>query len=152
MEQYPDTDGADRAAHAHALSTWGPDDFRACDYHRGNWAVIARAAERALAAGGDSADMADRAEHNPEFDEHDRKYAVSLFYDPMTWSDGDEALVNGQHRLCALRAAGVVSCPVDGRHLPETVHEVTTATPSAQARPHAAGFWPRYVRGLGRSP
>ncbi|OPC76696.1 hypothetical protein B4N89_45240 [Embleya scabrispora] len=152
VEQYPDAEGADRAAHAHAFSTWGPDDFRACEYHRGDWAAIALAAERALAAGGDTADMADRAGRDPELDDHDRECAASLIYDPIAWSDGDEALVNGQHRLCALRAAGAVSCPVDGRHLPDTVHEAIKATPSAQARAHAAGFWRRYVRGLGRFP
>jgi hypothetical protein len=49
------------------------------------------------------------------------------------FDDTGYALVDGQHRLCALRAAGVASCPVTGAYLPDTDYG-----PPMEAAVHAA--------------
>ncbi|MFE9469378.1 hypothetical protein ACFYNW_38385 [Streptomyces virginiae] len=73
-------------------------------------------------------------------DERDREWARALVQDPICWDDNHDSLTNGQHRSCALRAAGVPYLPVEGRHLP------AAAKPDAvDARTHAQqtvhGFW-----------
>lgn len=48
----------------------------------------------------------------------------TLLEQPITWNDGDDGIGDGQHRLCALRAAGVRQCPVEGVFLPDTDYGV----------------------------
>jgi hypothetical protein len=58
------------------------------------------------------------------------------FRDPIRWDEGGPNLINGQHRLCALRAAGGSACPVDGLHLPRAA---LARDPSEPPTEHAAG-------------
>ncbi|MFE5517329.1 hypothetical protein ACFQ9Q_06270 [Streptomyces virginiae] len=55
-----------------------------------------------------------------------------MVQDPICWDDNHDSLTNGQHRTCALRAAGVPYLPVEGRHLPDTAQR-----DAMDARTHA---------------
>lgn len=54
---------------------------------------------------------------------------------------GQENLTNGQHRLCALRAAGVEVIPVYGRHLPDHDETEPSQDAHAHARRTVEDFW-----------
>lgn len=51
--------------------------------------------------------------------DEDRQWLASLFTNPIHWNDRGRTLINGRHRLCALRTADVPVCPVKGRYLPD---------------------------------
>jgi hypothetical protein len=93
------------------------EGFAACPYHQGGWARIGEIAQRLLAAGDWRRAWTD-LDVDGALEREDRRWLDSLFTDPIRWNDRGSHLVNGRHRLCALRAAGVSACPVDGLHLP----------------------------------
>lgn len=130
---YPHDWYAGQVAHAELFTRLTPADFAACPYHQGNWAAIAEAATAYAAADPDDDSEHGRAAHTMEhLDERERTWARALVQDPICWDDNHDSLTNGQHRTCALRAAGVPYLPVEGRHLPDT------AKPDAMdARTHA---------------
>ncbi|MFF9909538.1 hypothetical protein [Streptomyces sp. NPDC013457] len=138
---YPDNWYAGQVAHAELFARLTQEDFAACPYHEGNWPAIAEAATELAAAELDANAERGRAAHAMEhLEERDREWARALVQDPICWDDNHDSLTNGQHRTCALRAAGVLHLPVEGRHLPDT------APPDAvDARTHAQrtvqGFW-----------
>ncbi|MEU6950660.1 hypothetical protein ABZ957_36535 [Streptomyces sp. NPDC046316] len=127
---YPDDWDAGQVAHAELFARLTPEDFAACPYHEGNWAAIAEAATELAAA---ELDERGRAAYAMEhLEESDREWARALVQDPICWDDNHDSLTNGQHRTCALRAAGVPYLPVEGRHLPDT-----TPPDAMDARTHA---------------
>jgi hypothetical protein len=89
------------------LSGFGRDDFAACPFHRADWQRIADAAV-ALARGEDPGTLPVR----------EARWLASLLEDPIAWDQGSTRLDNGQHRVCALRAAGVDLCVAAGLTLP----------------------------------
>ncbi|MFE2270725.1 hypothetical protein ACFXB4_15960 [Streptomyces lavendulae] len=138
---YPEDWYAGQVAHAELFARLTPDDFAACPYHEGNWAAIAEAAtEFAAAELDDDAERGRAAYAMEHLNERDREWARALVQDPICWDDNHDGLTNGQHRTCALRAAGVPYLPVEGRHLPGTIKPEPV-----DARTHAQqtvrGFW-----------
>ncbi|MFJ9933921.1 hypothetical protein ACIRSJ_12440 [Streptomyces virginiae] len=84
----------------------------------------------------------DRLHHATHLSDRDRAWFRSLIGGGHIWWDtGQQNLTNGQHRMCALRAAGVEVIPGYGRHLPDR----DEATPSQDAQAHARrtveDFW-----------
>ncbi|MFK0258443.1 hypothetical protein [Streptomyces sp. NPDC090445] len=138
---YPDDWYAGQLAHAELFARLTPEDFAACPYHQGNWAAIAEAAtELAAAELADGAERGRKAYAMEQLDERDREWARALVQDPICWDENHDSLTNGQHRTCALRAAGIPCLPVEGRHLPDS-----TRPDAVDARTHAQqtvhGFW-----------
>lgn len=138
---YPEDWYAGQVAHAELFARLTPEDFAACPYHQGDWTAIAEAATELAAAELDDDDerqrMANAMEH---LEERDREWARALVQDPICWDDNHDSLTNGQHRTCALRAAGVPYLPVEGRYLPDS-----DPPDAVDARTHAQqtvqGFW-----------
>ncbi len=147
LETYPDGrryDAPGPAAHAEVFARLTGQDFAECRYHQANWALIGEIAAAAVRdhAGDWRAALAGTAVAlSPE----EQGYLEYLFADPIKWDDGDGTFTNGQHRSCALRAAGVAMCPVRGRYLAAEPYPATVP-----AREHAertvASFWISYVR------
>ncbi|MFD3840245.1 hypothetical protein ACFWWC_28930 [Streptomyces sp. NPDC058642] len=91
-------------------------------------------------------DEQDRLYRATHLSERDRAWFRSLIGGGHIWWDtGQQNLTNGQHRLCARRAAGIEVIPVYGRHLPD--HD--ESTPSQDALTHARrtveDFWLAHV-------
>ncbi|MEU8136330.1 hypothetical protein [Streptodolium elevatio] len=67
-------------------------------------------------------------------------WIASLFTDPVLWNGRQENFTNGQHRTCALRAAGAPAVPAAGRYLPSRPYPAPVeATQDASVR--VAAFW-----------
>lgn len=93
-----------------------PAAFEECPYHRGDWRRIAEAAGLivdGLAGGAPLQDVLRSLRARLVLSEDDALWLWSLFDDPICWRPGEDEVVNGQHRLCALRAAGVPCAPVE---------------------------------------
>jgi len=139
-------DGPDpvQVAHAELFTRLRPDDFAACPYHQGDWpAIITAVTAIAAAEERDEDNLDTRPRILDQLNPHDRHWASQLLADHLWWDQGDTHLTNGQHRLCALRAAGVAVVPVYGRHLPDTPHPDADAVPEASdhARRTVQQFW-----------
>jgi hypothetical protein len=74
----------------------------------------------------------------------DEHWLDSFALDPIAWDDGHGSITNGQHRLCALRAAGTLTCPVDGRHVPDDPYP-SPVPAHEHARQTITEFWSRYL-------
>jgi hypothetical protein len=144
----------EQAAHAAAfLSAEGREAMTSCPYHQPDWPRLVRILVEIL----DTFDGKDpQPQRHPDYvllSAEDKQWLRTLLAESIEWDDRDQMLTNGQHRLCALRAAGVQHCPVNGRYLPDTDHgPASTATNHAQAavrvswQGYAAGRrWPRWV-------
>lgn len=101
-------------AGAHFFLSLDADHFAACPYHRHDWVAIAEASVdllKGLSPGSDRDDVlsgaADLLPAGP-----DRQELAFLFSDPITWSPSTTSITNGQHRTCALKAAGARWCAV----------------------------------------
>jgi hypothetical protein len=110
-----------QAAHAAAfLSEDGRRVMASCDYHKYDWARLVRILRETFdQADGNGLDPRTHPEYG-QLSRDEQRELVRLVDAPIAWSDGDKELTNGQHRLCALRAAGIEACPVRGRFLPGT--------------------------------
>lgn len=130
---YPDDDPAGghtgQTATAEAFDELTAADFAACHYHRAGWANIGAIALEVVESGSEALE---KIEGDERLGDEDRVWLASLFTDPICWDDGGGSLTNGQHRLCALRAAGVPACPVEGRYLPDASY-----LPPLEAAEHA---------------
>ncbi|MCC5579229.1 hypothetical protein IMZ11_26735 [Microtetraspora sp. AC03309] len=145
----PDRDGGaeqmSQAAHAELFGQMTAEDFAACLYHQVNWQAIGEVARRAVEQHDGDWEAALARSDSPALTDDDTTWLSYLFADPLCWNDGEDSFVNGQHRACALRVAGVPACPVDGRYIP------TDSYPSAlPARDHAqqfvTQFWFAYLK------
>jgi hypothetical protein len=130
---YPEDNS--QIAHAEMFTQLTPEDFASCPYHQADdWTAIAEgvlAYARAERDGEDErANQLYDAEH---LTARDREWFRSLISGHIWWNSGQERLTDGQHRLCALRAAGVNRVPVYGRHLLDQ----DETTPAIDARVHA---------------
>lgn len=96
---------ASRAASARLFARLGPADFARCAYHRGDWRRVAEAAVAVVEGDPDAGEGL-----GPD----ERVWLASLLEDPIEWDQGGLGLGNGQHRVCALRAAGAPRCVVAG--------------------------------------
>jgi hypothetical protein len=138
-----DADDADDATvvGAHWFLTLAADDFERCEYHDRDWSQIAAASVAVLEAIGPQGSREDMRAScaRQKLSADDGQALLSLFADPIIWTPGSSTLTNGQHRTCALRAAGAEFCVVDtGGHLPPWVYP---ATPNAAASALLAAYW-----------
>lgn len=118
------------------------EGFATCPYHQAGWAKIGEIAQRLLAAGDWRQAWTD-LDVDGSLEPKDRRWLNSLFTAPIRWNDGGSNLINGQHRLCALRAASASACPVDGLHLP---HAALAHEPSEPPTEHARRVVGNYRR------
>lgn len=44
---------------------------------------------------------------------NERNHVFWIFADPIVWGDKEATIINGQHRLCAIRASGAILCVID---------------------------------------
>jgi hypothetical protein len=102
-------------------------DFAACEFHNANWLSIARASVSALQAAGPRATWDDllRTCDEQQLPEAEQNWLFTLFSEPLDWIPGETGVTNGQHRLCALRAAGAefVAADTSGHPPPRSRHE-----------------------------
>lgn len=159
-EQYRDRVPDSHGAHAAAfLSRPGRQIQTECPYHQADWPRLVRMLEESRAAAAD--DEPPPVGSHPEFDllcPPEQEWLKALATDPIKYSDGDDALTNGQHRLCALRAAGLTRCSVEGDYLPDTDYgPATRADDDARAEITASWRrmadeyeWPRWIAGMAR--
>jgi hypothetical protein len=88
------------------------DDLRRCDYHRPDWVLAAQVAIDCWRSSRreDLADVGDaisRAGLSPQ-----TQWAAESFFIEPIWINGP-SLGNGQHRVCAMKLAGVGRCLVE---------------------------------------
>lgn len=138
---------------AHAAASISPEGAQIrdeCPYHRPDWPKLVRIFDEAVAAveHGDSP----LVRMHPDYEslsEDEQRWLHTLVSEPITYDDGGDVLVNGQHRLCALRFAGVTACPIYGSYLPDTDYgppasaEDTARAQIAANRPRRIGEPPR---------
>ncbi|MFJ5851281.1 hypothetical protein [Streptomyces sp. NPDC092903] len=137
--------GHSKTAHAELFTQLGKQDFAACPYHQADdWKGITDAVLSFADAEPDS-DEQDRLYRAAHLSDRDREWFRSLIGGGHIWWDtGQTNLTNGQHRLCALRAAGVEVIPVYGRHLPDHDETEPSQDAHAHARRTVEDFW--YMR------
>lgn len=91
-----------------------------CEYHQADWRSIADASVRVLdqaALGIGKGDLTATCAEQGLVGQ-DLVWLLSLFADPILWRPGAQCLENGQHRLCAARAAGAERVAVDTEGVP----------------------------------
>lgn len=90
-------------------------DFAACEFHEADWRTIAATSVAILTDA--EADVSKRDLSGACADYglpgRDRNWLFLMFAEPILWRPGSPCVENGQHRLCALRAAGAESVVAD---------------------------------------
>ncbi len=136
---YDDTDRT--VVGAHWYLTLKPEHFAECPFHAGNWRAVAEASINvleSLTVEGAPNDVAKAcAEQN--LPAQDAEWLRSLFAGPIDWTPGSSTLTNGQHRSCALRAAGAEQCVVDTSGY--TPPQSNPASSRAAASAALATYW-----------
>ena len=84
------------------------DRIATCPYHQPDWCLAAELASAAVDATGQGwFDVVETAGLDSE-----AEWAVWEFGTEPIWLDGDR-LGNGQHRVCAMKVAGALRCPIE---------------------------------------
>jgi hypothetical protein len=104
-----EADGRQRVFDAFAAGL-GPAKLRRCPYHRADWIRIARVGV-ALIEGGEHPTEAALSPALRQLRPADAEWLYWLFAEPIFISATQ--LGNGQHRVCAMRLAGVERCPIE---------------------------------------
>jgi hypothetical protein len=104
-----------RRAFERFVSAMGPR-MRECEYHQADWPLATEAALRAVKSGA-AADggvklAAELAAVGEPPDSLTAWMAWSFFDEPIWVQGQDGPLGNGQHRVCAMKVAGVTRCPI----------------------------------------
>lgn len=100
-------------AGAHWFVSLNPADTT-CQAHRADWAAAAQAAVAVLEAGtARERDALLDALAATNLPSETARAAASFFTQPIAWVPGSATVINGQHRSCALKLAGVQRCVVD---------------------------------------
>ena len=135
-------DGTDRTVvGAHWYLTLTPEQFAECPFHAGNWRAVAEASVNVLESltvegTHDDVAAACAAQNLPA---QDAEWLRSLFAEPIDWTPGSSTLTNGQHRSCALRAAGAEQCVVDtSGYAPPQSNPVSSLAAASAA---LAAYW-----------
>lgn len=138
-------------AGAHFFLGLDPDRLAACHYHDHDWRAIAEAAVELFTqivplVQVEAHDIRREASRLlPEGP--DRDELTFLFFDPIIWSPEAPSVTNGQHRICALKAADAPECPVvTGSRF---MGEVRPGDLRRRAESALAEYW---ARRLGREP
>jgi hypothetical protein len=128
-------------AGAHWYLTLMSDDLAQCEFHRCDWRRVADASVAILeslsptATRGDLMDACSAQRlQSPELEG-----LLSIFTEPIDWTPGSPTVTNGQHRLCALSAAGAERCVVDTNG--EPLHTTPAASVEAAACAALASYW-----------
>ena len=128
-------------AGAHFFLTLQGEDLAACPYHQNDWLAIADASVELLAGLAPGAGRADVVRQAGELlaEGPDRLELCWLFSHPITWAPGSGSITNGQHRTCALKAAGASHCAavIYG----ESEYEPQGGEPRRRAQSTLAGYW-----------
>lgn len=100
-----------------AVRIWtqqGLEPLAACPYHDVDWRLAAEIACATLAEATDNhQDLADVVIARNDLPPAVRCAAASFFYDPIVLNSRGDEIVNGQHRICAVLAAGAARCVID---------------------------------------
>lgn len=91
-----------------------------CPYHSTDWRKVADAASWVLTTQlrrdrnewDDTPFILAADYEGGTLTEEERDAVTSLLWEPISWTLGADGLMNGQHRACALRAAGAPEVPV----------------------------------------
>lgn len=128
-------------AGAHFFLSLSEDDFATCRYHQHDWRVIADASVELLESLGPASDFREVAERAGKLVgvEADCAELIFLFSDPIKWTPGATSITNGQHRTCALKAAGADHC-VALTH-GELITEPVPTDPRRRAQSALAKYW-----------
>jgi hypothetical protein len=95
-----------------AIRSLPEDQIRLCPYHRPDWKLAAEAAITGWQeCGSDDASVAAEFLSKIKLPDETGLAAWSFFADPI-WINGP-LLGNGQHRVCAMKLAGVPRCLVE---------------------------------------
>jgi len=88
------------------IESMAPEDFAACETHQADWKRIADAAVAAVRRYGShpTDDELEGEFHRFHLSEADADWGATLFFDPISVRHG--MYESGQHRACAIRAAG----------------------------------------------
>ncbi|MEU0110645.1 hypothetical protein ABZ313_35515 [Streptomyces sp. NPDC006251] len=146
---YPGGRRADQTAHAELFAELTEEEFAACPYHQGDWQAIAEAVLAHAEVDEDEEPERARELYAMEhLSPRDRQWAQRLVSDHIWWEEGSDSLTNGQHRLCAMRAAAVTNVPVYGRYLPgQQSPDATNA--QEHARTTVEKYWIERLADLG---
>jgi hypothetical protein len=95
------------------------EQFGSCRYHRVvDWKLVAKMGVQLFwRHRQERKSTLNRAILAVELDEPNKRALLSLFSDPIVWERTGPAVVDGQHRLCAIRAAGARLCLIDHNRL-----------------------------------
>ncbi|MGE5281508.1 MAG: hypothetical protein ACM3N0_04145, partial [Chloroflexota bacterium] len=147
--EYEEGPGENGAAGAHFFLSLGEEELAGCEYHRRDWISIAAA----------SVELLERLDPKCSYEEvlaaasellppgGDREELCFLFSDPINWSPGESRLTNGQHRTCALKAAGAPLCAVSTNRR-WAIGKPEAGDPRRMAQSALASYW---ARRLGQS-
>jgi hypothetical protein len=137
-------DDLDRTvAGAHWYLTLTSDDFAQCPFHQCDWRKVADISVAILesltpTATHDDLMVACAAQALPK---QEVEGLLSLFTFPIDWTPDSPTVTNGQHRLCALRAAGAERCVVDTNG--QRPYGTPPASVEAAACAALASYWIR---------
>ncbi|MGK3203164.1 hypothetical protein [Amycolatopsis sp. MEPSY49] len=134
-----------QTAHAAAfLSQDGRTAMESCRYHQPDWPRLVGILVDILGSAGAGEPQPRQHPDYRRLSAEDQQWLGSLLEEPIDWDDRDQSLTNGQHRVCALRAARVQPCPVRGNYLLDT--DYGSAIPATkQAKNAIRASWRRYA-------
>jgi hypothetical protein len=126
---------------AHWYLTLSPEDFARCPFHQCDWRKVADRSVAILDSLAPDATHDDLVAACSEQDlqEQELEGLLSLFTFPIDWTPGSPSVTNGQHRLCALRAAGAEKCVVDTNG--QRLHGTPAGSVEAAACAALASYW-----------
>jgi hypothetical protein len=112
---YPDEGWTPPAVGAHWFVRLTDEDFTVCEYHDVDWVAVAAASVEIFE------DLDDEATHDDIIEQiavhlgetPEAEWCLTLFSEPIVCRPGASSVTNGQHRTCALKAAGAPFCVVD---------------------------------------
>lgn len=87
------------------------EELTTCPYHQRDWNL---AAERAIeAVRRRQSEGGSRVTAETEGLDHETAWAAWEFFAEPIWISGGDRLGNGQHRVCAMKCAGVLEAPIE---------------------------------------
>lgn len=123
--------------------TLSEENFQQCDHHAADWLTVAAA----------SVEIFEVLEANATLDTipelvtarlgntREAERCLALFCEPITWRPGQTRVGDGQHRTCALKAAGAPFCVADTGG--DRFGEAVAGEPARRASAEIAQFWAR---------
>jgi hypothetical protein len=126
---------------AHWYLTLSSEDFAQCPFHQCDWRKVADTSVAILDSLATNATHDDLVAACSEqaLLKQELEGLLSLFTFPIDWTPGSPTVTNGQHRLCALRAAGAEQCVVDTDG--QGLHGTPATSVGAAACAALASYW-----------